>query len=131
MAPPFMPFAAPPVAPPEPPSFEPRPGPRPTPTAPSPSRGTPATKEWADLVEALQLGLGPEEMEQVTRGLPLGTREPSCARPLVLRDFGRPAPPRPDAGRIPTIVVTRADDVVRRVTIECTCGETLSLDCVY
>ena len=131
MASQFIPFSGlRPVAT-EPPAFEATPAPRPIPTGREPGRNVPATKEWADLTEALHLGLGPAELDVVTRGLPLGARDRSPVRPLVLRDFGPPVEPPPDSGRIPTIVVTRADDIVRKVTIECTCGETISLDCVY
>jgi hypothetical protein len=112
-------------------SFDPVPPPiEHTPVAP---KYVPSEKAWADLSEALRLGLGPEELDEISSKVTTGPLTASRACPLILRDLGRspdPEPP-PEGKKVPGIVLSRLDDVVQKVTIECTCGESISLDCIY
>lgn len=93
----------------------------------------PTEKALADLSEALRMGLGDEVIEAIL----VGIRSPRLAtksRPLPLRDLTAPQPADADAGaepKTPGIVVTRVGDLVQKVTVECACGERISLDCIY
>ncbi len=114
---------------PEAPAFEP---------ASIPDSGAPPPivapeKALADLADGLRMGLEGHLLEQLRHNLVGGHtgRVESC--PLPLRDFSLPARARTPATseRAPSIVVTRVGDLVQKVTVECPCGERISLDCVY
>lgn len=130
MSAPFVPFTEGARGPePETPAFEP---------ASIPDIGAPAPvvspeKALADLADGLRMGLDGHLLEPLLHNLvggPTGRVE-SC--PLPLRDFSLPARERTPAvsERAPSIVVTRVGDLVQKVTVECPCGERISLDCVY
>ncbi len=90
-------------------------------------------KALADLSDAIRLGLDSEVLEHLLSsfaGGPTGRVE-SC--PLPLRDLSLPVRERMPSSpeRSPSIVVTRVGDLVQKVTVECPCGERISLDCVY
>lgn len=90
-------------------------------------------KALADLADAIRLGLDTEVLERFLGGVAGGPtgRVESC--PLPLRDFSLPLQERTATTpeRSPSIVVTRVGDLVQKVTVECPCGERISLDCVY
>lgn len=93
----------------------------------------PADKALADLSDALRMGLGEEVVEEILAGI-RSPRLATKARPLPLRDLTTPQPADAAEGRepkTPGIVVTRVGDLVQKVTVECACGERISLDCVY
>jgi len=105
-----------------------------TPPAESKTATTiPADKAMADLMEALRIGLDEETLETILSGMK-SPRLSTKARPIPLRDLHAPetpAPPESSDPKAPGIVVTRVGEVVQRVTVECPCGERISLDCVY
>jgi hypothetical protein len=93
----------------------------------------PADKAMADLMEALRIGLDEEILETILSGMKSPRLTPK-ARPISLRDLHAPespAPPESSDPKAPGIVVTRVGEVVQKVTVECPCGERISLDCVY
>ncbi len=127
---PFVPFAgSAPVPETEAPAFEPASIPPSPVSAPAVS----PEKALADLSDAIRLGLDAEVLERLLGGVVGGAtgRVESC--PLPLRDFSLPVRERTAASpeRSPSIVVTRVGDLVQKVTVECPCGERISLDCVY
>lgn len=93
----------------------------------------PPEKAAADLQDALRLGLDVEALEAFRAALGGVSRTPFQALPLTLRDFStRTTDPDGNAShREPSIVVTRDGDIVQKVTVECPCGERISLDCIY
>ncbi len=90
-------------------------------------------KALADLSDAIRLGLDTEVLERLLGGIAAGQTGGVALCPLPLRDFTLPARERMPASRerTPSIVVTRVGDLVEKVTVECPCGERISLDCVY
>lgn len=90
-------------------------------------------KALADLADALRHGLGSDVLEQLLGGLGSGRSGGMSAYPLPLRDLSLPVREQSPADpmRAPSIVVTRVGDLVQKVTVECPCGERISLDCVY
>ena len=98
-----------------------------------PSVSVPADKALADLSEALRMGLDETVIEAILSGI-RSPRVTNKARPISLRDLHVPevAPPvETQEPKAPGIVVTRVGEVVQKVTVECPCGERISLDCVY
>lgn len=93
----------------------------------------PADKATADLMEALRIGLDEETLETILSGMK-SPRLTTKSRPISLRDLHAvkaPAQPESSDAKAPGIVVTRVGEVVQKVTVECPCGERISLDCVY
>lgn len=110
-------------------SFEPVSIPESRPAAPVVS----PEKALADLADALRIGLGTEVLDQLLGGIASGRSGGIAAYPLPLRDLSLPVRHQESDNheRAPSIVVTRVGDLVEKVTVECPCGERISLDCVY
>jgi hypothetical protein len=93
----------------------------------------PADKALADLSEALRMGLDEAIIETILSGI-RSPRILTKTRPISLRDLYAPEvvpPVKTQEPKAPGIVVTRVGDLVQKVTVECPCGERISLDCVY
>ena len=103
------------------------------PEAPPVMNRPPPEKALADLEDALGLGLDDETLQTLIDAASGGVRSPASAFPLTLRDFSDPRtePGATTGGRVPSILVTRSGEIVQKVTVECPCGERISLDCVY
>ena len=98
-----------------------------------PSVSIPADKALADLSEALRMGLDEAVIETILSGI-RSPRTMTKSRPISLRDLYAPEvvpPVETQEPKAPGIVVTRVGEVVQKVTVECPCGERISLDCVY
>ena len=108
-----------------------KPIPPPEQIAPSPL--IPADKALADLAEAIRLGLDGDPLAQVLAAASRLPKSATQARPLTLRDLTMPptSTTEPLDKKSPGIVVTRIGNIVQKVTVECPCGERISLDCVY
>ena len=93
----------------------------------------PPEKALADLSDALRMGFDDESLAPFLSRAPGMVRSGSNPCPLPLRDFMAPRreSPTPGESRAPSIVVTRIGERVDKVTVECPCGERISLDCVY
>jgi len=93
----------------------------------------PADKALADLSEALRMGLDEAIIETILSGI-RSPRILTKTRPISLRDLYAPEvvpPVKTQEPKAPGLVVTRVGDLVQKVTVECPCGERISLDCVY
>jgi hypothetical protein len=103
------------------------------PEAPVVANRPPPEKALADLEDALRLGLDDETLQGLVDAASGSMKTPASAFPLTLRDFSgtRTEPGGAPDGRVPSILVTRAGEIVQKVTVECPCGERISLDCVY
>ena len=101
--------------------------------APTIANRPPPEKALADLEDALRLGLDDETLQGLVDAGSGSMRNAASAFPLTLRDFSAPRtePGGTPDGRVPSILVTRAGEIVQKVTVECPCGERISLDCVY
>ena len=99
----------------------------------APSLKFPPEKALADLGDALRIGMDDDALAAIIAKASGAVRTPSQPCPLPLRDLTTPRLDPSTAGstRTPTLVVTRVGDVVEKVTVECPCGERISLDCVY
>jgi len=97
------------------------------------SVSVPADKALADLSDALRMGLDEAIIETILSGI-RSPRILTKTRPISLRDLYAPEvvpPVKTQEPKAPGIVVTRVGDLVQKVTVECPCGERISLDCVY
>jgi hypothetical protein len=97
------------------------------------SASIPADKAMADLSEAIRMGLDETVIEAILSGI-RSPRTLTKSRPISLRDLFAPEvvpPAETQEPKAPGIVVTRVGEVVQKVTVECPCGERISLDCVY
>lgn len=116
-----------------------QPGDAPPPASPARRPGLPPDLWEADLTEALRVGASDEELagllaeRESLRPLPR-------LRPIQLPELataenldGDPLASFPDETlqRTPVLDVQRIGDHVEKVTIRCTCGEVIRLDCVY
>jgi hypothetical protein len=101
--------------------------------APTIANRPPPEKALADLEDALGMGLDDETLQGFVDAASGSMKTPASAFPLTLRDFSGPRtePGQTPDGRVPSILVTRAGEIVQKVTVECPCGERISLDCVY
>lgn len=101
--------------------------------APPIANRPPPEKALADLEDALGMGLEAGTLQGFVDAAPGSMKIPTSAFPLTLRDFSTPRtePGGTPGGRVPSILVTRAGEIVQKVTVECPCGERISLDCVY
>ncbi len=98
-----------------------------------PSVLVPADKALADLSDALRMGLDESIIETILSGI-RSPRMLTKTRPISLRNLYAPevvVPVETQEPKAPGIVVTRVGDLVQKVTVECPCGERISLDCVY
>ncbi len=97
------------------------------------SVSVPADKALADLSDALRMGLDEAVIEAILSGI-RSPRMMTKTRPISLRDLYASevvSPVETQEPKAPGIVVTRVGDLVQKVTVECPCGERISLDCVY